>query len=66
MPLNEYEMKKAIGYYIDGADDHWAVFCPGCGREFEYEGFWDPEDVTKCPCGVSFTTESIEEQFRTG
>lgn len=50
--------KTAIGYSLD-YDDHWKVNCPDCGEEFEYEGFFDPEDITECTCGCTFKTEKI-------
>ena len=47
---------EIIGNLIDGEDDHWEVICPKCGRIFEYQGFYDPEDKTECNCGCVFTT----------
>jgi hypothetical protein len=47
------------GFCIDGEDDHWIVNCPECDQEYTYRGFFDPEDVTKCDCGVTFTTKRV-------
>lgn len=52
-------MKKVDGFSIDGAEDNWISSCPDCGREFEFVGFFDPEEVVKCKCGCEFTFEKV-------
>jgi hypothetical protein len=52
-------MIKTEGYSINGEEDHWTGSCPECGREFEFEGFFDPEEITKCKCGCEFTFEKV-------
>ena len=47
------------GQAINGNDDNWIVECPKCNKEFEYEGFFDSEDITECPCGTKFKTKKI-------
>ena len=49
----------AQGNAIDNRDDHWIVLCPVCQKEHEYQGYFDPSDVTKCSCGTEFTTEKV-------
>lgn len=49
----------AEGYSVDGDDMHWTVNCPECGKEFEYEGYFDSSDETKCKCGCVFTTQKV-------
>jgi hypothetical protein len=56
---NEYKILKTQGMCINNDDTHWIVNCPSCGKEYEYTGFFDPEDITKCDCGVSFVTEKL-------
>ena len=41
-------------------EDHWQVTCPNCQKEFEYKGYFDSSDTTKCKCGTSFKTSRIE------
>ncbi len=52
-------IQKAQGQAIDQNDDHWTVECPNCSKEFEYKGFFDPEDTTECSCGTKFNTEKV-------
>lgn len=52
-------MEQTQGQSIEGHDDHWTVECPKCSKEFEYNGFFDPDDITKCECGTDFKTEKV-------
>lgn len=52
-------MVEAEGYSVNGEDDHWTVNCPNCDHEFEYEGFFDSTDETKCKCGCIFVTTKV-------
>ena len=52
-------MKTAVGKSINGNDDKWIVNCPDCEKEFEYTGYFDSGDVTKCTCGCEFTTNKV-------
>lgn len=47
-------MKYTEGTAINGCDDHWTVRCPECGREIEYYGYFDPDDINECQCGCEF------------
>ena len=47
------------GIAVDGHDDHWIVNCPNCEHEFEYTGFFDKDDITKCSCGTQFKTRRV-------
>ena len=47
------------GRAVDGNHDHWIVECPNCSKEFEYEGYFDRDDVTNCPCGTKFKTKKV-------
>jgi hypothetical protein len=51
--------QSADGHSVDGDDMHWTVACPVCEKEFEYEGFFDSSDVTKCKCGTEFKTRRV-------
>ena len=31
-------------------------------KEYHYEGFLDPNDVTECECGCEFTTMYLEDE----
>ena len=53
------EIKKVDGKSVDGQCDHWVVNCPNCEKEFEYTGYFDSEDLTKCKCGAIFKTERV-------
>ena len=50
---------KAEGHAINGDDMHWTVCCPECEKEFEYTGYFDPADETKCKCGCIFQTKKV-------
>jgi len=49
-------MRSADGHSVDGDDMHWTVSCPECEKEFEYQGYFDSCDETKCRCGCTFRT----------
>jgi len=51
--------RSADGYSVDGDDMHWTVACPECEKEFEYEGYFDSGDDTKCKCGCTFSTRKV-------
>lgn len=52
-------MKTAEGTAVNGADDHWIVECPVCEKSFEYQGFFDPDEITECKCGCRFKTNRV-------
>jgi hypothetical protein len=52
-------MKYTDGTAVNGCDDHWTVICPECGREIEYYGFFDPDDINECQCGCEFITQRV-------
>jgi len=52
-------LETTEGYSVNGDDDHWIVNCPKCDKEFEYKGYFDPSDQTKCKCGCLFTTSKV-------
>jgi len=52
-------MKKAEGFAINEEEDHWIVNCPDCEKEFEYTGYFDSSDITKCSCGCNFVTIKV-------
>lgn len=52
-------MKYTEGTAVNGCDDHWTVRCPECGREIEYEGYFDPADINECQCGYEFITMRV-------
>ena len=52
-------MRRAVGYSVDGDDMHWTVACPECEKEFEYKGYFDSGDETKCKCGCTFRTSKV-------
>jgi len=52
-------MKTTEGQAIDECDDHWTVNCPDCDKEFEYEGYFDSDDITVCKCGCKFKTTKV-------
>ena len=53
------EIQKVDGKSVDGQEDHWVVNCPNCDKEIEYTGYFDPDDLTKCSCGITFKTNRI-------
>ena len=53
------EIQKVDGKSVDGQCDHWVVNCPNCDKEFEYTGYFDHDDLTKCSCGAIFKTERV-------
>ena len=53
------KIQKVDGKSVNGEDDHWIVNCPNCDREIEYTGYFDPDDLTKCSCGIIFKTERV-------
>lgn len=53
-------MDKTTGLAI--SEDEWTVNCPRCEKEYHYEGFLDPNDVTECECGCEFTTMYLEDE----
>lgn len=52
-------MCSAVGHSVDGDDMHWMVACPECEKEFEYKGYFDSSDETKCKCGCTFRTSKV-------
>jgi len=52
-------MRSADGHSVDGDDMHWTVSCPECEKEFEYQGYFDSGDETKCRCGCTFRTIKV-------
>ncbi len=52
-------MKYTEGTAVNGCDDRWTVRCPECGREIEYEGYFDPDDINECECGCEFITMRV-------
>lgn len=53
-------MEKVIGRVLDDEGENWLVECPTCQKEYEYEGHFDPSQVTECVCGCLFNTKRIE------
>ncbi|MEO6707190.1 MAG: hypothetical protein ABIN04_15230 [Ginsengibacter sp.] len=53
------EIEIVEGYSIDEDDMHWTVNCPDCDKEYEYEGYFDSSDITKCRCGCEFKTACV-------
>lgn len=49
----------ADGNSIDDDDMRWEVNCPECERRFEYLGFFDSAEPTKCECGCVFKTRKV-------
>lgn len=47
------------GYSINGDDMHWNVSCPVCDKEFEFTGYFDSDDITKCRCGCEFKITKV-------
>ena len=56
---DENSTQFADGYSVDGDDMHWTVCCPECEKEFEYQGYFDSGDETKCKCGCTFRTRKV-------
>jgi len=54
-------MKNVTGKAI--TEDNWTVICPRCGKETEYEGFFEPYNEV-CICGCLYHIEKI--QFANG
>lgn len=52
-------MRTINGFSIDGDDRHWEVECPKCGKDIEYTGYFDKDDLNKCKCGCEFKTEKV-------
>lgn len=64
LPSSQHDAKlpvvrSAVGYSVEGDDMHWTVSCPECNNEFEYEGYFDSSDITKCKCGCVFRTDKV-------
>ena len=53
------EIQKVDGKSVNCQDDNWVVNCPNCDKEFEYTGYFDPDDLIKCSCGAIFKTNRI-------
>lgn len=52
------EIKTISGIAI--TEDNWIVYCPHCDKQSEYEGFFDSEDIYKCPsCKNKFIISEI-------
>lgn len=42
------------------SDDHWRITCPHCSNVLEYEGYFDPDDISECQlCKTKFHCSSI-------
>lgn len=54
----EFKIVSVVGTAF--TEDHWLVNCPNCDKEFEYNGFFDSEEITECKCGTNFKTSKIE------
>lgn len=55
------KLQTTTGYYTDD-DMQWTVNCPNCEAELECSGYFDKEEVTKCPkCKTEFLTIEIEQ-----
>ena len=52
-------MKYTEGTAVNQCDDQWIVICPDCGRELEYTGYFDPDDINVCKCGCEFITTRV-------
>lgn len=52
-------VRSAVGHSVDGDDMHWTVCCPDCSKEFEYKGWFDSSEETKCKCGCVFRTTKV-------
>ena len=50
---------KAIATALDKQGEHWKAECPGCGKELEFKGWFDPEDLCQCDCGCEFYIEKV-------
>lgn len=57
--LPKEEVVAASGNAIKDNDDNWQVDCPACGKNYEYEGFYDPGDKTNCSCGAVFRIKRV-------
>ena len=44
------------GYAIEGDEGHWKAECPVCGKEYEWEGFFDS--------GIIETCDKCKQQFQ--
>ena len=54
------EVKKTSGIALNDEGDEWTVNCPQCGKENQYEGFFDPDDESTCKaCGTVFVTTHL-------
>ena len=52
-------MRILEGSALNEAGDEWVVSCD-CGKDIEYQGFFDTEDMYTCPnCKVNFRIKRI-------
>ena len=53
------EKLKTTGTALDKLGEHWRAECPGCGKELEFKGWFDSEDLCRCDCGEEFYIEKV-------
>lgn len=58
-PVRSISAHSADGNSLDDDDMHWIVSCPVCEREIEFKGYFDCDDINKCPCGTEFKTRRV-------
>lgn len=47
------------GKTVDDDENHWTIICPGCNTEFEFTGFFDPDELVDCKCKTKIKVERI-------
>lgn len=60
METSQYNKNITDGYSIDNREDYYYCYCPFCDYEITYEGYFDSEDICKCPsCKEEFYISKI-------
>ena len=57
--MGHEDILNTTGNSVEDDDMHWQVSCPKCDHEFEYEGYFDSDDITTCKCGCKFKTTKV-------
>jgi len=52
-------MKTVEAKALDKMGEHWKVECPECGKELEYEGFFDSGEIYSCECNCKFQVNKL-------
>jgi len=52
-------MKTVNAKALDKLGEKWKVECPGCGKELEYDGFFDYGELYTCECGCTFQVNKL-------